>query len=197
MDTAASTFLQPRSPTSPTELASGRGDGRGLNQLELPLTGLPPAPPPRVVRTYPPRTVSRFWARVVTDPQTGCRLFCGAVADDGYGRVWYQDGPRQRVVSAHRFAWELTQLPGTVIDCDLVLMHHCNTTLCVLVGPDHVISGTQRQNIRYADALGRRRGRSPMQDTSPAHRARWLRDRLLHPEHGVWTREEPTLFQIS
>lgn len=143
-------------------------------QDQLPLDGLPPL----VHATVPERDAqrrARFAAKV---HQTDARwIFLGAIGTDGYGRFWYAnyDG-QQRVVAAHIFAWKCAQTPGTTIDSATRRMHECTTTLCVRIGGGHVITGTQRENIRYADALGRRLGRRPVSTETPAESARRIQN---------------------
>ncbi|MEO6958261.1 MAG: hypothetical protein ABI137_16080 [Antricoccus sp.] len=62
----------------------------------------------------------------------------------------------------------------------MTLMHQCNNTICVRNDGDHVIPGTQRENIRYAGALDRRNGRKPMRGSAMVTDARNLRAKLLN-----------------
>lgn len=143
-------------------------------QDQLPLDGLPPLVH-AVIPEHNAQRRARFAAKVhQTD---ACWIFLGAIGTDGYGRFWYAnyDG-QQRVVAAHIFAWECAQPPGTTIDPATRRMHECNTTLCVRIGDGHVITGTQRENIRYADTLGRRHGRRPVSTEPPADTARRIQD---------------------
>lgn len=77
----------------------------------------------------------RFWAKVhKTDL---CWIWIGTIAR-GYGQFW--DG--QRVVGAHRFAYELLvdSIPG-----GLQLDHLCRNRRCV--NPAHLEPVTRRENI--------------------------------------------------
>lgn len=77
---------------------------------------------------------TRFWRRVhKTDT---CWLWTGPPATDGYGK--FHLPPETR---AHRAAWVLTYAP---IPAGLVVMHHCDTPLCVR--PDHLFLGTNADN---------------------------------------------------
>ncbi|MFV0535680.1 MAG: hypothetical protein ACK5MR_18830 [Cumulibacter sp.] len=130
----------------------------GRAQPPLPLDGLPPVEV-RYVPEHSADLQARFRARVIT---TGdCWWWDGSPDAYGYGRFRYRtpDG-HPRVVAAHIFAWECAQPLGTPWDDDLVRMHECDHTLCVRIGNGHVVAGTQRENIRHADELGRRRGRA-------------------------------------
>lgn len=92
-----------------------------------------------------------FWAHVqIAD--SGCWLWNGKCDPDGYGR--YGHGTRP----AHRVAFELAH--GTVPK--LLVLHSCDVRNCV--NPAHLREGTQKENIREAQAKGRmkqpRRGRA-------------------------------------
>lgn len=58
------------------------------------------------------------------------------------------DGVRDR---AHRFAWR--RVNGPIPD-GMVVRHTCDNTICV--NPDHLILGTQADNMRDMDERGRR-----------------------------------------
>ena len=146
-------------------------------QDPLPLEGLPPIVH-AVAPSHPESRIARFRAKVVQT--SDCWCFVGAISDDGYGRFSYvDDAGRQRAVSAHRFAWEVSLPPGHILGPGLVLMHKCNNTICVRIGDGHVFAGTQSENIAYADSLGRRQGRRPVRGHAIAVEARSLRARLL------------------
>lgn len=108
--------------------------------------------------------VQRFWGRVVKS--SGCWWWTGAISTDGYGRITWRRGNRQRSLSTHRFALLLARpdLPA-----DSIAEHWCNSPLCVRVASDHVQIGTQASNVAYAVATGRHRGRRPVQDSSERH----------------------------
>ncbi|PRZ39719.1 hypothetical protein CLV47_11883 [Antricoccus suffuscus] len=167
-------------------------------QEPLPLPGLPDIVV-RTVPTHPAVAVARFAAKIV--PTASCHWYTAAIGDDGYGRYTYLDETgRQRTVSAHRFAWEATRPPGELINETHVLMHECNNTLCVYVGPGHVVLGTQLQNVRYADRLGRRRGNRPVAAhpaaiTARAHRAQ-LRSGTIPSFRDESLTGHPALFAL-
>jgi len=52
--------------------------------------------------------IDRFWSRVVKGPRAAdCWIWTGAIADDGYGRLWVQSRLHQvqpRVLRPHRVA---------------------------------------------------------------------------------------------
>lgn len=89
---------------------------------------------------------ARFWAKVdVRDPGE-CWNWTAARKENGYGAVNY----RSRTYYAHRVAFEIrtgTDPKG------LVIRHTCDNRRCV--NPDHLIPGTQADNIR--DMLNRGR----------------------------------------
>lgn len=112
----------------------------------------------RVDPTLRPTEAARisFWRRVVKAPGDGCWIFTGAISSpDGYGRIAWRSGGRERTLSAHRFALEIAH--GR-LDESVVVEHRCNEPLCVRVGIGHVIPSTQTENMRYAAACGRARG---------------------------------------
>lgn len=101
------------------------------------------------------KTVKTFFEHVVKSPH-GCWLWVGSISSpDGYGRFTWQRGNRQRTVAAHRFA---LLVAGESFSAREVAEHECNEPLCVRVGCGHVRKTTQRENLRYAVALGRHTG---------------------------------------
>lgn len=86
----------------------------------------------------------RFWSKV--DKAGNCWLWTAATRPNGYGCIRVQG----RLESAHRIAYELAN--GKIPD-NLVVMHRCDTRLCVR--PDHLSLGTSRDNT--LDAIGKMR----------------------------------------
>jgi hypothetical protein len=89
--------------------------------------------------------VNRFWSKVTKS--SPCWLWKGSTRSDGYGALSYNhylDNKLRRNVSAHRFAyclanhWELKNIGK------LVIMHTCDTPLCVT--PTHLKLGTTLDN---------------------------------------------------
>ena len=95
----------------------------------------------------------KFWKEVdkngasVTSIGTPCWLWTG-YAPKGYGRVWL-NGRNER---AHRAAWIMANGP---IPNDLLVLHRCDTTLCVNVG--HLFLGTHIDNVEDCIRKGRRK----------------------------------------
>lgn len=114
-----------------------------------------------------PRSQALFWTHV--DQSGGpdaCWRWNGASAGQGYGKLQYHDGTRQRTESAHRFSFWLHngEWPGP----GLVVMHSCDERRCV--NPRHLRLGTQAENIADCIAKGRK-GRGNRQWPEPVMRA--------------------------
>lgn len=106
-----------------------------------------PPRPHRGGRGYVPiedRLTNRW---VVAD--NGCWLWTGTMQNAGYGEVIVNGNRRL----AHRVIYELHHGP---IASGLVVRHRCDTPACV--NPDHLLSGTQADNIHDMHARGRARG---------------------------------------
>jgi hypothetical protein len=91
----------------------------------------------------------RFWSKV--DRTGDCWLWVAHRNAQGYGQ-FATGGHHGAQVSAHRFAWELTN--GPVPD-GMFVLHHCDNPPCVR--PDHLFLGTQRDNVLDAWSKGRHR----------------------------------------
>lgn len=84
------------------------------------------------------RLPSRFWSKVVPEPNSGCWLWSGALNSGGYGCFNF-GGSKGR--GAHRVAYQV--LVGE-IPAGLHLDHLCRTRCCV--NPAHLEPVTQREN---------------------------------------------------
>ena len=105
--------------------------------------------------------IEKFWARVVKTPT--CWLFSGAPCDKtGHLQI---SGPSNKRIAAHRFSYELHKGP---IPAGLIVRHTCDVGACV--NPDHLLVGTQRDNVHDAMRRGRRpvrRAQDALQTSSP------------------------------
>jgi hypothetical protein len=86
----------------------------------------------------------RLWTRVQKGDEATCRLWLGAVNENGYGRMG-AGGRGDGTPYVHRVAWELERGPipeGMTID------HLCRVRTCV--NPAHLELVTLAENIRRA-----------------------------------------------
>lgn len=108
----------------------------------------------KVSRALEPVTVeanrASFGRYVEPDLNSGCHLWSGGRAR--YGAFNVRLAPNKHVTcSAHRFGWVLEN--GVQPPPGLVLMHRCDTPLCV--NPQHLTLGTQGANMRDCAVKGR------------------------------------------
>lgn len=93
----------------------------------------------------------RFWTKVDKSlGEAGCWLWTGERQSAGYGRFCTYAGSERTRHLAHRYVLGLV---GRQLAPGLVVMHSCDTPLCV--NPAHLSEGTQRDNLR--DAMGKGR----------------------------------------
>ena len=83
------------------------------------------------------RAETRFWKRVMPEPNSGCWLWLGSARGNGYGGG-LANGKNYR---AHRFAYE--RCVG-LIPNGLTLDHLCRNRICV--NPKHLEPVTSREN---------------------------------------------------
>ncbi|MGW5239481.1 HNH endonuclease [Monashia sp. NPDC004114] len=93
-----------------------------------------------------------FWFQVDAhttsdDTEDGCWVWHGATNNHGYARMVLRGG---RYVYAHRATFAATW--GEVA-ADAVLRHSCDNPRCIR--PDHLIAGTQADNLRDMAVKGR------------------------------------------
>lgn len=87
---------------------------------------------------------TRFWRQVASGEDHD--LWTGSTRRGGYGQFW--DG--EKIVGAHRFAWELEHGP---IPDGLCALHHCDIPACVRVA--HLFLGDRGANGADRAAKGR------------------------------------------
>lgn len=124
----------------------------------------------------------RFWSKVdkngPVDPELGtsCWLWQGQTDKDGYGIAWVGE----KKEAAHRVAYKL--LVGPIFP-EQVSRHQCQTKNCC--NPDHVIMGTQKENIEDMDRMGKRPAYNPRrltEDEVRAIRKMYWYDLMTKPE---------------
>lgn len=106
-----------------------------------------------VVITVDGYSTARFWAKVDVGRPGVCWLWRAAVNEHGYGVFRLPD--TRRNIKAHRMAWRLFN--GIELEKDVALLHSCDNPPCV--NPNHLVPGTQSENIADMVAKGRQRGR--------------------------------------
>lgn len=91
----------------------------------------------------------RFRQKYSEEPNSGCWLWHACGHKLGYGLFRY----RRKTQKAHRVSWMLHC--GEIPD-GLKVMHRCDVRQCV--NPDHLLLGTQKENV--ADMTRKGRGRT-------------------------------------
>lgn len=119
-----------------------------------------------------------------------CRIWDGAINDDGYGVFSFVDeSGLRRSVGAHKAAFLASGkalLPGQVV-------RHvgCHRTLCI--EPGHLAAGTQLENIRDREHAGTRFRRGGATKASHADRAK----RIAAMKAGITAREFSKEFGVG
>jgi hypothetical protein len=90
----------------------------------------------------------RVIRRTIVDEQTGCWVWQGGCGYNGYARL--RRGDDGKPVLCHRVVYEHFFGP---IPEGLVVMHTCDNRRCQ--NPDHLRSGTQKENVRDMHKKGR------------------------------------------
>ncbi len=99
-----------------------------------------------LVRERIPPLPERFWRNVDKQPGDACWEWTGHRQDNGYGVLTVNYRPTR----AHRISYELHNGP---IPKGMFVCHTCDTPACVR--PDHLFSGTNRDNMHDAAVKGR------------------------------------------
>jgi len=92
----------------------------------------------------------RFFRRV-GKLDSGCWVWLGSL-NNGYGQFRREDGS---IILSHRYSYMLHN--DSAID-GLVVMHKCDNPKCV--NPDHLMLGTQAENVQDMRQKGREKHRS-------------------------------------
>lgn len=155
---AESSWIRSFTPQDPSLLNSeDKRSGRpantaGVSSHFIRVAGPPAETPVMSVRhtdvTISFRSLLSFWRRVSRGES--CWLWTGSKSKQGYGCM-RSSGTQ---ILAHKFSYILHYGP---IPEGMILRHSCDTPPCVR--PDHLIPGTQQENIREMDAKGRRNPR--------------------------------------
>ena len=87
-----------------------------------------------------------FWFYAEKRGPDKCWPWRGVCDQHGYGRVLFMTS----VFKAHRVSWEMANGP---IPDGLIVRHKCDNTNCV--NPNHLQTGTQKENMLDASSRGR------------------------------------------
>lgn len=94
--------------------------------------------------------LERLMERVIPVPWSGCWLWTGGLYSRGYGMAFLPGG---KPITAHR-AMLIAQ--GIPLKLDDVVRHTCDVRCCV--NPDHLLVGTQADNMDDMNRRGRHVG---------------------------------------
>ena len=113
----------------------------------------------------------RLAARLVSDPETGCINWTGALSRDGYGLI-KEGGRGSTNLGTHRLAYEIA---NGAVPAGLVLDHLCRNRRCC--NPEHMEIVTRRENTL--------RGESPA--ARHAKQTQCKRDHAFTPDNTYVT----------
>lgn len=97
----------------------------------------------------------RFWQFVRRGETSDCWIWTGSKDSHGYGRI--SSGFGMPPFKAHRISWEMHNgcIPGGNVVC-----HTCDNPSCV--NPNHLVAGSQKENMQQASSRGRLNPKSIM-----------------------------------
>lgn len=102
----------------------------------------------------------RYGHLIIPEPNTGCHIWLGALHSAGYGQI-NRDG---KVLYVHRCSYECVHGVGSLDG--LMGRHRCDFPPCC--NPDHILKGTQLDNMHDMIRRGRAR-KSPLRgESNPA-----------------------------
>lgn len=120
---------------------------------------------------------ARFRSYVVTGPRDeDCSIWVGSIGADGYGRYFITRDGVGFCVRPNRYALALES--RTVLGGDVFALHECDNPVCVKVSApgsarQHVVAGTQQENMQRMARARRGGGRPTIRSAGPkARRAR-------------------------
>lgn len=117
-------------------------------------------------------------------PFSGCRIWMGSCAANGYGQIGY----RGRNAYAHRVSWALHRGP---VPAGLSVLHRCDIRCCV--NPEHLFLGTARDNVRDMMKKDRHRMSAPTGNRNPIRLYPGL---LAGERHGMAKLTEKNVLEI-
>lgn len=91
----------------------------------------------------PKNTIEDIWKHI--EKTETCWLWRGRLDKDGYGWWWFEG----KNVRPHRI---MAEHFGTPIEPPMISRHLCHVRNCV--NPDHIVPGTQRENVRDQVRIG-------------------------------------------
>ena len=131
------------------------------------------------------------------EPMSGCHIWLGSCDDKGYAHITITDrtatGRRDVTVRVHRFNYIRKFGP---VAKGIVVRHKCDMRCCV--NPDHLVAGTQRDNVADMIARGRHRpGRGERHGNSVLTEERVEAIRLLYEKHEYPLLKLARIFSVN
>ena len=100
-------------------------------------------------RAMSPKQIDRFYSKIKKGANNECWLWTGYKNKDGYGHLGFMINKKKKMVLAHRLSYMLAtnqEIPDQI-------NHLCNNPACCR--PDHLVLGTQVDNMKYKAESGR------------------------------------------